>query len=156
MTLDAQKTGFTLVELLMAVVASAILALVVGIMLVYAWGEFRRDRDGVNMQEDGRIAMETIARTIRSASAPNVQVLSSNDLRVTSSGVTKRVYASGNSLFYDPNMAVAGDAVSLVNNRLISFIALTTNSTSVQVTLTLTAGDNTHNETILGVFTCRN
>lgn len=113
------------------------------------------------MQEDGRVAMEAIARVVRAASLSNVVAYSSSDLRVTVTGIVQRIYANGTTLVYNPNMN-SGNSITLVSGGLTSFIVAKTNSAAstatncVAVSLSMVAGDSTHVETITGVFTCRN
>lgn len=148
--------GMTLIELLVAMLAAGILVLTAGIMLVHVAGACRRGRDGISMQADGRVAMETIAKSVRFASPADIDDSQPGVLNVTVTGVTRRVYANGTELVFDPNIAEAGDLVSLVGpGRLTSFTVAKTNR-SVIATLSMTSADNTHTETLRGVFTCRN
>jgi type II secretory pathway pseudopilin PulG len=59
------KQGFTIVELLLAMVAFAIMILAVGLMLIYGWLGWRKSTQSVNMQRDAVLAMQQIAREIR-------------------------------------------------------------------------------------------
>jgi len=65
-------SGFTLVELMMAMLATAILALTVGSLLVFAWKGWRINNESVNMQRDVSLAMKIMAREIRKASIENI------------------------------------------------------------------------------------
>ncbi len=70
-----QCDGFTVVELMVSMIAFSILVLAVGSMLVFGWLGWRDSRESVNMQRDAVIAMNQIAREIRNS---NVDQISGN------------------------------------------------------------------------------
>ena len=150
------RNGLSLVELLVAMMAACILLMTVGVTLVQVSAWCRRNRDSVSMQQDGRIAMDMIGRSIRAAAATNVTVAPPSDLWVTLACVTRHVYASGAELVYNPNAAQNVELVSLVGGgRLSSFTVGKTNK-NIVVTLSMRTVDNVRTETLKGVFTCRN
>jgi Tfp pilus assembly protein PilW len=59
------KQGFTIMELILSVVAFAIMIMAVGLMLIYGWLGWRKSTQSVNMQRDAVLAMQQIAREIR-------------------------------------------------------------------------------------------
>lgn len=60
-----RKSGFTVVELMVAMLATAILSLVAGLMLVYGWMGWHKNFSAVQMQRDTTLAMRVIAKEIR-------------------------------------------------------------------------------------------
>jgi prepilin-type N-terminal cleavage/methylation domain-containing protein len=146
------RSGFTLVELLAGMLIATLLALATCALLYYAHRELRRNRDGIGMQQDGRVAMETIGHLLRPLHAGAVSIVSASELRATAPGGAARVYASDGTLFVAPP---AAPERPLVCGRLRA-AGFTNTPAGVQVTLTLTAGDNTFSETLQEVFSCRN
>lgn len=72
MKADKKKSGFTLVELMVASVAVAILALTVGSMLYYGWLGWRRYSESVAMQRNAMVAMRVIEHRIRNANLDEI------------------------------------------------------------------------------------
>lgn len=62
------NSGFTLVELMVAMLVAAILALAVGSMLVFGWMGWVRSNEIVASQRDASLAMLMIAKEIRNSS----------------------------------------------------------------------------------------
>jgi Tfp pilus assembly protein PilW len=155
---NAYDQGSTLVELLAAMLAAAILVLTAGVMIVYASRESQRNTAGMNMQADGRVAMQAIGRSIRGVSTADVSVVASDDLRITRGGYTERFYVNAQNLVHDPSMAVVGDEILLANGTLAvtNGFAASLSNNLVVVILSLTAGDHTYQQTVEGAFTCRN
>lgn len=60
--------GFTVIELMVSVVAFSVLATAVGSMLYYGWLGWRRSADSVAFQRDAMIAMRVVEHRIRNAS----------------------------------------------------------------------------------------
>lgn len=63
-----KSDGFTIIELMVSMIAFSILALAVGSMLYYGWLGWRRNTDYVAMQRDAMIAMRVVEHRIRNAS----------------------------------------------------------------------------------------
>jgi prepilin-type N-terminal cleavage/methylation domain-containing protein len=149
------RCGFTVIELLAAMLAGAVLALTAGSMLFYAYGSWRRGRDGAAMQQDGRAAMELISRTARDAAATNLDARPS-ELRVAMpSNRTWRVFAQGGQLVCDPSMAVTGDEHVVAQAGVRAF-SVSNDNGRLRVTLRLEAGEGAYRETLDGRYTCRN
>lgn len=64
----ASNSGFTVVELMVAMLVSAVLALAVGSMLVFGWMGWVRSNEIVSSQRDASLAMLMIAKEIRNSS----------------------------------------------------------------------------------------
>jgi Tfp pilus assembly protein PilW len=69
---DAGKKGFTIVELMMGMVASTIIAIAVGSMLYYGWLGWRQSMDAASMQRNAMLAMKTVENRIRNAKAADI------------------------------------------------------------------------------------
>jgi Tfp pilus assembly protein PilW len=61
------KRGFSVAELMVGMLAFAILALSMGAMLVYAWLGWRDSTESLNLQRDAMVAMLTIEKEIRNS-----------------------------------------------------------------------------------------
>jgi prepilin-type N-terminal cleavage/methylation domain-containing protein len=135
--------GFTLVELLAAMVAGSVLVLSVGIMLNYGYRGWNRNSANVDMQLDGAAVMKTVNRYVREARAVDITVASGSlSIRNTNSMVTVRLYQSGSNLVFDPNTAVSGNEMTMIRGRVTSFTP-SWQTNRVAVTLMLNQGSET-------------
>ncbi len=119
----SRQSGFTLVELMVATIAAAILALLFGAILVITTSGMTRlgvnstdDTHGVvNLQRDAAVAFVAMNRVIRAASFTNL-TFAANRVNVSSSnGVTRSFYQENANLVYDMGN---GATVLLVNGRM--------------------------------------
>jgi len=72
MTKAKTKNGFTIVELLVSILAFSIMILAVGLLLIYGMLGWRKNTHSVNMQRDAVIAMEEISREIRNSNIAEI------------------------------------------------------------------------------------
>ena len=120
--------GFTLVELMMAMLAMSVLLLATGAMLVYSWLGWRRNMESVSMQRDAVIAMETIGREIRNSNISDI------------SGDTAGIYFNGSSILAADIPVGSGvyltqfDSPVLVSNAVIVAFTLSTSDNADQNT----------------------
>lgn len=116
---DARR-GFTLVELLVAMTAATILAMTMGLMLWQSTQWYARCHQGVNLQRDLRVTLDTLARMARSATnmsfSTGLVFTAEFDGRSPAS-----IYPAGGSLWFDPNTSVGGDQVALAPGTLETF-----------------------------------
>jgi prepilin-type N-terminal cleavage/methylation domain-containing protein len=150
----AKARGFTLLEVAITLAAGVVLAITAGLMLYYCQVAWRREQDGVAMQQDARVTMTMIGRMVRNVSTGQVW-MAAQELRVTNEFGYGRFFADGTTLRFDPNPQVAGDEVALVSGRLREF-AVSQVPSGVRVVLGLQAGDGTCRMVVPGGFTCRN
>ena len=78
MSAKKKSDGFTIIELMVSMIAFAILALAVGSMLYFGWLGWRRNTDSVAMQRDAMIAMRVVEHRIRNASLDAASPLAVN------------------------------------------------------------------------------
>lgn len=136
----SRKTGFTLVELIAAVAAAAVLVLAVAATLLFAYRGWARIRGAVDLQRDGTVALEALRYAVRGAAPADVSLAGSR-IEVAGSGATVAIYQSGDSLMLDPDTGAAGDEQRLVHGRLTAFVPAKVNQ-SVTVQLSLREGDD--------------
>ena len=142
------KGGFSLVELLAAMAAAAILALTAGAMLWYGYLGWTRARGSVELQRDMRAATDIFTRAARAgtnlvASTGTVFTVEFSD-RPTAS-----LFASGSSLVYDPDTASSGDQITVANGTLQSFdVSLAGNLTTLVLVLN-SAGETLSNRVVI-------
>ncbi|RLA59006.1 MAG: hypothetical protein DRR04_09615 [Gammaproteobacteria bacterium] len=72
MKIKKQCSGFTIVELMVGMVAFSIMVLAVGSMLVFGWLGWRDTKESVGMQRDAVITMNMIAREIRNSNIDQI------------------------------------------------------------------------------------
>ena len=68
MSAKKKSSGFTIIELMVSMIAFSILALAVGSMLFYGWLGWRRNTESVALQRDAMVAMRVVEHRIRNAS----------------------------------------------------------------------------------------
>lgn len=138
MKITNSRGGFGLAEMMVAMLATSIMALMVGSMLVYGWGGWKRNNDSVAMQRDASLAMRVLAKEIRRTPIGGVTI-AANTLTCTSTNGTHVFYESNGSLMLEANSAAAWP---LVRNAVVSFGAQTNVANSVRITLNLNTGSD--------------
>jgi prepilin-type N-terminal cleavage/methylation domain-containing protein len=109
--------GFTLVELMVGVMASAILALTVGAMLFVTYRGWQSIQSVAAMERDGSLAMDTMRRAIRGSSSSR-WVSASCRLDVYTNAAVAWQFASNNTrLVY----TAGGRGMDLVSTGLTAF-----------------------------------
>ena len=121
-------TGFTLVELMMAMLAMSVMLVATGSMLVFGWLGWRRNVESLNMQRDAVIAMKTIANEIRGSALSDI------------SGDSAGIYFDGSSV-------MAADIAISSGVSLQAFDPPVIGSNMVEVVFTLSTSDNADQNT---------
>lgn len=143
----ALKSGFGLVEMMVAALAASILALIVGSMLVSGWTGWKRYNDSVAMQRDSSLALRRIAKEIRRTPMANITV-GSTLICINTNGTYK--FSVNNS--GDLNLENSGTDFPLVRGMVASlgFNTLSNSTRSVEVALNLSTGtDNSNNKMVI-------
>lgn len=132
------KSGFSLIELLLAAVATAILALTVGSLLYFGWLGWHRDNASVDMQRDTSLAMRTMEREIHGATS--LEVPSASTLDCTNPSNTVRFVKSGADL----DMEVDGTFEMHLIRGVVDSFSPTVDAVngSVKIQLQLAAGND--------------
>ncbi len=118
------RRGFTIVELLAAAVAAAVLAVAMGSVLYFSYAALRRANEVLALQRDLADAVDQIQRIGRSASPSEITIASGSITFGTNlfRNVRCRFYDNRTGDFvFDPNMAVGGDERTLIDDRLVLF-----------------------------------
>ncbi len=102
------RSGVTIVELMMAMLAGSILALTSGIVLMHGYRVWSRNTAATAIQRDAAVTVEMLQRKLREAASPDVVVDASANPYPTI-GVT---LADGSTATF--SATVAGGATSLV------------------------------------------
>lgn len=137
MKLKKYKFGFSMTELMVAMSATAVLALIVGSMLVAGWRSWTNSNSYVAMQRDASLAVRVIAREIRSST--NLTI-GTSQITCQNAFNTVRFVQSGSDL----NMEVDGSLqMQLIDGVLVSFSPeLDASDGSVDLILNMAAGDD--------------
>ncbi len=72
MKFPSGKKGFTVVELMVAMLSFAVLSVTVGAMMVYMWGGWRDFNESVNVQRDAMLAMRKLSKEIRNSNIDEI------------------------------------------------------------------------------------
>lgn len=126
------EDGFTLVELMVGMLAASVLMLVVAAMLVFGWMGWRSSTDSVAMQRDAWIAMEELSREIRNSSLGEIAVEAEGIWFAASTfphGRTEAVEIAADEIAYSAGVTIE------------SFEAEITPSNTVRVAFTLATRD---------------
>ena len=77
--------GFTIIELMVSMLAFAILALATGSMLYFGWMGWKRNTESVSLQRDAMVAMRIVEHRLRNASldASSVKAVSWSGAQIT-------------------------------------------------------------------------
>lgn len=116
-----QCKGFTLVELMVSMLAFAVMVLAVGSMLFYGWLGWRRNTESVSMQRDALIAMNVIAREIRNSSINEVSGDAAGIYFTASSPVIVRsssVNYPASDIAFSPGINIRNFGVNIVSNTV--------------------------------------
>jgi Tfp pilus assembly protein PilW len=136
---NVNKEGFTIVELLMATLATSIMAMAIGSILVFAWMGWARQSESVEMQRDVSMAMRIMAKEIRQATS----VTTGTSLSCTKPGSDVVVFSQSGR---DLNMQVNADApMVIVRDVATSFSSEVNGVRSVRVLLALDTGTDNSN-----------
>jgi len=136
---SGKRKGFSIVELLVGMIAGAILALTAGTIIFYGYLAWRRNSDAVDLQRDGTAAMQMLSRRLREASASDVTVLPER-ITIQTTNAPISFYRDNNDLEYDPDTGSAGDEVTIIAGRVATF-APTNLTVGVSIVLELQAGE---------------
>jgi type II secretory pathway pseudopilin PulG len=128
---QAGVRGFSLIELLAAMVSGAVLALTVGLMLVYAFAALSRGQEAAELQRDASTALQLAVLKLRGASEGDVtepaaagdsgSILTLYD--ESTDGTVRLRDAGGGVLEYDPDTGTANDELILADGTLTAFTA---------------------------------
>lgn len=125
-----RHNGFTLVELMVGMLAASVLAITIGSMLFYAYMGWRATRAVSEMERDGSLAMHTMSRVIRGAALRDIKFKSFPYDKVVISNVNNSVeqsfYSSGSSLIYTNRP----DGMTLVQDLVTGFVCVQGSSTN--------------------------
>lgn len=131
-----RRHGFTLVELMIATVPAAVLALVIGSMLVFSMRGWSRQQGWIDLQEDLATAQFALEHRLREASFHGTGI-TSNSITFSHTNGNARLYRDNANLWLDPNLGQAGDELLVVAGRLTRFQpTLTPGGAYVQLKLT--------------------
>ena len=138
--INKKHSGFTLIELMISIIISSILALTAGIMIYYSYETWNKSKIAVELQRDATFAMDILSRNIRPSNHSDIQTSGS-----TITIGNKSFYLVGpRSLWHDPNNSVAGDENIIVDNK-VTTLAFSKNDLlrSVEIYMVLEDGTET-------------
>lgn len=115
---NKKHSGFTLIELMIGIIISSILALTTGIMIYYSYETWDKSKVAVELQRDATLAMDILSKNIRPSNSSDIQT-SGSTLTI---GNKSFYLVSPGSLLYDPNSGVAGDEKVIVNNKVTALV----------------------------------
>jgi len=144
-------SGFTIVELLIGIIAAAILALTMGVMLANTYQGWLRSQALADLERDAAVAIHTLDLAVRGAASTVPGEVGVDKLKVVlpSGGIVREfsvATTSGRrSLVYNPD-SPGGAGMVIVDRRLGSFVTSVTSGV-VRVTMTLVGIDKNDRDT---------
>jgi len=148
-----EQTGFTIVEVLIGMIAAAVLALAAGTMLASTYRGWFRSLAVADMERDAALAIHTLDLAVRFASntvsgGVGVDILK---VAIPSNGIVRAFSTTGvsprKSLWYYRNWNnEPASKMAVVTNRLDSFHTTVTAGV-VRVTMTLSGIDQNNEDT---------
>ncbi|VGO17545.1 hypothetical protein PDESU_06142 [Pontiella desulfatans] len=139
MRAHCKRSGFSLVEMMVAILASSILALTVGSILYFSWMAWMQHNDSVSMQRDVSLTMKLIADEVRETPIEDISVGGSLQ------GAHGAFVVSGNDLVYK--------GITVIDGWLTGFESTKT-TTNVLVKVALSTGQD--NSVFEATFFSRN
>ncbi len=151
MTKRLKKKGFTLVEMMVAMLAGVVLALTAGSMLVFGYTAWIDHTNSIKMQNDASLSMRVIGREIRESSVGDISY-TANGLAFSTNAVRTNatsIVVLGNQLIFQPSgFILSEDWVNSFNAQ--------TNGLGVDVTLYLRGGRRMNETIVNATFFPRN
>ncbi|QBG46127.1 prepilin-type N-terminal cleavage/methylation domain-containing protein [Verrucomicrobia bacterium S94] len=163
MNAGKHRSGFTLVELMMAMLAGVVLAMTVFSILISQHRAMEYNGESLKIQRDASVALAMIGREIRQSRI--------EDIRIDGARFTADPYASGSRLDFDAGVTrsnavavfVSGNKLiadsldfPLVEDRLTGFTVDFTEGPAVDVALRVNGGSRGGQTLIRGTFVPRN
>ncbi len=143
------QSGFTIVELLIGMIAALILALMAGVMLINTYRGWVRSLAAADMERDTAVALHALDLAVRGA--VDTVLTGPNTLQVRMTNGMVRAFSAQwagapprGSLYYYP--VLGGPGMTLVDKRLDSF-GTTVTADVVRVTMTLRGIDQNNADT---------
>lgn len=114
--------GFTLIELLMAGLSAAVLVVTMSTMLFYGYVTWGRNTQSVDLHRDATLAMQTLERSLRQATAAGVDLSQPDRIVVSNQAAStfQSFYQQANDLVYNPNVNGGGVPFTLVQGSVMS------------------------------------
>ncbi len=156
--------GFSLIEMMVALLAGVVLALLVGSMIVFSYMAWAHNTDAVKVQDDGSVAMIMIGREIRESGI--------NDILIDGVSFADNPFASGSRLDFSANaVRPASSLITVVGDKLIhrpaefvlvedwlndSTARFNPNGPSVDILLHIRGGNRMNETIIIDTFSPRN
>ena len=114
--------GFTVIEMIVAMVAGAVLAVTVGLMLSISYRSWIGNRSFIGLQREVTLAQTVVERHVRASSYANTTV-TNNVVTVVEPDRTRRLYRSDDDLIYDPDITLGGDEMIISQGHVYTFLS---------------------------------
>ena len=138
----SSRRGFTIVELMIGMLAGAILALTAGIVLVQGFSVMTRNTAASRLQRDGSIAIEMLHRKLRESARSDVWLVTGGIEIDLPGGKTASLTDNGaGDLVYDPDTGSGGGLVTIVDGTLDRMVVTELSNTGAEIHLALSNGE---------------
>ncbi len=151
---NQSRAGFSIPELLAAMIAASVLLLLVGSLLYSSSGGWGHSLQVVQLRRDADATMGLLAHQIRTTSASHIAVSpDTNTLWITNAltGTWATFLVTNQTLYFRPNEG--GGEITLVREHLATFEAVPTNG---MVTIHLRLTNDSDVADVFAAYKCRN
>ena len=129
MKIRTPQEGFTVVELMVGLLATTILSLTVGTMLVFGWRSWSHYTEWVGMQRDATIAMRSISREIRKSNIDEISFDESGIYFGTNAVRSSRIQFLATNIPYASGINIRNFRVGTNNPVTVAFTLFTDSRT---------------------------
>jgi type II secretory pathway pseudopilin PulG len=121
MTRLESKNGFTVIELIVGMIAASMLAVIMSVVLFYGYTAWNRNSSFLELQRDATLAMQTLSKSLRQATATGVDLTQPGQIVVSNLNTTTLTsfYQQGGNLICNPAVNNGGVPFSLVRGWVI-------------------------------------
>jgi len=144
------RTGFTLVEIIVGLAVSSILASILGALLYYNFLLWQRNTAMTLLQQDASVIMDMLSKKIRSAKDSDITISDSDQpktMRIGNESFYWQSATAPSTLWYDPDTNIAGNEIALATNEVTAFVP-DKNSPLNSATVTITLLRNSQSVTL--------
>lgn len=145
------KKGFSIIELMVAMIISSIFVITIGTMLYFSFSNWRKSRVAAELQQDAIFATDMLSRAIRPSSFSGITV-SGSTLTIGN----KSFYLSGKNLIYDPDTAVSGNEATIISGSRVASLSFQADAVSRTVSTSMTLQQGQQSASVNFIEGCRN
>ena len=123
-TLHSHHAGFSLIDIIMGMLAAAVLVLTMGTMLFYGYKSYVHNSQMLELHRDGTAAVQMLTPKIRGASPSRVTV-AGGQITILPRNIfvdpTVSFFTNDHHLVFDPDTGIDDNEVIIIHDSVLSF-----------------------------------